>query len=332
MAVSQNEFYSQFTNLLITQYLNASLEFTDPLAKAFYKADVTNGAEIGMYTANSLQSHEYDDSSNLLTVFSNETNQQTLETTDTIFFATTNNKTIGRGAFSSETNLAIVINYIVSMLAKSKEMYTYDKIIDAFNEYMVVGADGIKGTQQIPVHLVDTSTLTGNDKIQAELLNSRLTYKSMLLYARRMQRPNTNFNELGYKETTNPRDIICIINDVVDTDLTVDVLASLLNSDKITEAQRWSEKIFIPADEFTNPNTLCYLMDRNAYLIANRILVATAFFNARTLNTTNFYHIWLIRGFVKGLQKIALVGVYDLDYATASAMDTGTETTTDTGE
>ena len=319
--ITQNEFYAQFTNLLITQYLNASLDFTDPLARTFYKPDITNGAEIGLYTANSLTEHQYNDETNLLTVFDSQEDQQVLETKDKIFFAVTNNKIIGRGAFSSETNLALVINYIVAMLAKSKELYTYKKIVAEFNSYFVVGASGIKGSQQIPVHLVNTSNLTGNDKIQAERLNARLSYKAMLLYAKRMQRPSTNFNELGYTETTRPEDLVCIINDEVDTDLTVDVLASLLNSQKITEAERWSQKIWIPASEFTNENTLCYLMDKNAYLIANRILVATNFFNARTLNTTDFYHVWLIRGFVRGLQKIALVGVYDLDYATAQQQD-----------
>ena len=313
-AYTQNEFYTEIMNLIITQYVNDSIKFIDPLAKAFYRADVTSGDQMALYTADVLTENQYDDTSKtLLTVFSPKEDTQVIPTTDKIFFGLTNNRFIARGAFSSPTNLAEFINYVISMLGKSKQIYTYKKIIEDINAMdsrtLPQGVEW-KDTQTVTINLEDTDSLTGANKAQAEKRNSKKIYETLMNYSKYLQRPSTKFNELGYTQTTDVADLLCIVNSEVDTSISVDVFASLLNSNKIAENQVWAEKIFIPTDSLDSPNTIGYLMDKNAYAIANRILTATAFFNARSLNDSNFLHLWLLRGVVNGLQKVKFVANY----------------------
>lgn len=306
---TQNEFYTEIMNLIITQYINDSIKFIDPLAREFYRADVTSGDQIAMYTADVVEETQYDDATKtLLSVFNPTEDVQVIPTTDKIFFALTNNRFIGRGAFSTPTNLAEFINYVIGMLGKSKQIYTYKKIIEDIND--MTSSTGWQTTQTITIDLQDTSGLTGVDLEVAEQRNAKKIYKTMINTSKVMQRPSTKFNELEYTQTTDKEDMLCILNNEYDTDLTVEVMATLLNSDKITEDKVWASKIFIPKDSLDGATTIGYLMDRRAYVIANRILTATAFFNARSLNDTNFLHIWLIRGLVRGLQKVKFVANY----------------------
>ena len=308
-AYTQNEFYTEIMNLIITQYINDSINFIDPLAEQFYRADVTSGDQIALYTADVVAETQYSDSTKtLLSVFEPTEDVQVIPTTDKIFFALTNNRFIGRGAFSTPTNLAEFINYVISMLGKSKQIYTYKKILADINA--MATADDWLNTQTITVNLSSTTGLTGADLEATERRNAKIIYKKLIKTAKEMQRPSKIFNELEYTQTTNKNDLLCIINNSYDTDITVEVMASLLNSDKISEDKIWDKKIFIPKDSLDDASTIAYLMDKRAYVIANRILTATAFFNARTLNDTNFLHLWLIRGLVKGLQKVKFVANY----------------------
>jgi hypothetical protein len=307
---NQNEFYTEIMNLIITQYINDSLSFIDPLARVFYRSDVTSGDQIAMYTADVVEETQYTDGSKtLLSVFTPTEDVQVLDTKDKIFFALTNNRFIGRGAFSTPTNLAEFINYMIGMLTKSKELYTYTKILADINA--MATADDWLATQTITVKLKDTAGLSGADLEATERRNAKILYKRMIRCAKDMQRPSRAFNELEYMQTTDKDNLLCIINNYYDTDVTVEVMASLLNSDKISEDKVWGEKIFIPRESLDQATTVGYLMDRRAYVIANRILTATAFFNARSLNDTNFLHLWLIRGVIKGMQKVKFVAQYE---------------------
>lgn len=103
--------------------------------------------------------------------------------------------------------------------------------------------------------------------------------------------PTAKYNDLAYKEVIDYSSLKLIIKQNEDADILVDSLAYLLNSDKITEAQRWSKTYVVPDEQFTgNTNFVAWLMHNKKIQYGYFYEVATSFFDASTLNQSDWLH------------------------------------------
>lgn len=321
MTLSQNEFVGDLTNLIITTMVNKSVADTaHPLVQSCMFDGVPYGDKAAMISVDTLAVSDYADASSLLSVVKPTLDEQQLSTTDRKKIQVTLNRYLMAGAFANEYSLSEAFAVILSMLQKTKGIYLYKKVVAAYENYNGgLNNDGttkpLLATQTITINLVDVDQVSGEaEKAAARTANSNAIYKVLIKTLHAMCSPTRLFNELGFETLSTPDDIKLIINDKFMTDMITETLATLLNSAKISDLEKWRETYVIPVEQFsqqaTKDNVIGWLGDRNKYQIRPRFEIGTSFYDASNLNQNDWLHFWLISGFVNGLPQVKLVANY----------------------
>ena len=321
MSLSQNEFVGDFTNLIISQYVNKSVaDGLHPLVESCMFDGVPYGDKAAIISVDTLAVGDYSNTSSLLSVVKPTIDEQQLNTTDRKVIQVTLNRYLLAGAFANEYSLSEAFAVILSMLQKTKAIYLYKKVVAAYENYAgALNNDGttrpLLATQTITINLVDVDNLTGEaEKAAARTFNSNEIYKTLVKTLHAMCSPTRVFNELAFETLARPEDIKFIVNDKFMTDMITDTMATLLNSAKISDLEKWAETYVIPPEQFANASTktdvIGWLGDRNKYQIRPRFEIGTSFYDASNLNQNDWLHFWLISGFVAGLPQVKLVANY----------------------
>lgn len=319
MTLSQNEFLGNLTNLIImTKVNNTVSDSVHELVASCFSEQISYGASKGIITVDTLAVEDYSATSSLLTATAPTVDEQQLNTTDTKFIAVTINKYLMAGAFSAEYSLEETLSVILSMLEKTKNIYLFKKCVAAFEGW--TGGIANDGTTPIPaqasqtlsVELIDTSAITDATELEsANIINAKRINKALMDLLDNMTAPSRDYNELEFEQMPNKEDLKLIINSKWRNDLIVDNMATLLNSSKIADEQKWGKVISIPSKQFTSAdNIVGWLVHNEKYQISPRFSVATSFFDASNLNLNNWLHFWLISGFANGLPAVKIVATY----------------------
>lgn len=314
MTLNQNEFLASMVNLVVVTRVNSTTNGTriNDLIDACLTDTIEYGEGKLLVSVDTAEVKDYSATSSLLENESATVNEQWLETTDKKFIHLTLNRYLLKGAFADEYSMSEAIAMILSMLQKTKQIYLYKKIVSAFENWEpALEDDDNDDTQTITIDLVDTSNMSGNEKIEAEKDNALRLYKVIRAKSLAMQTPSRKYNDIKFEEMYNADELEFIVNGNFDELINTYAYASLLQSDKLNNIKLYEKSIIIPEEQFTSDDAkttlIGFLASKYKYQIAPRFEVATNFFDGSNLNDQNFLHFWLNSGFARGLACIKLV-------------------------
>lgn len=321
VSLTQNEFVGSLTNLAIQTLANKTIaETASPLVQSCMFDAVEYGDKALLISVDTLAVTDYSDQSSLLSVEKPTIDEQALSTTDKKKIQVTLNRYLVQGAFANEYSIADAFAVILSMLQKTKNIYMYKKVVSAYETYNGGlenngSAKPMLPTQTITIDMIDVSLVTGEtNKKAAREFNSNQIYKTLLKVYQGMCSPTRLYNELGFETMSKSDDLKLVINGYFMNEMIVETMATLLNSSKISDQEKWAETHVIPEVQFSESETktevIGWFGDRNKYQIRPRFEVGTSFFDASTLNQNDWLHFWLISGFVNGYPLVKLVANY----------------------
>lgn len=307
ITLNQNEFLANLSNLIVVMKTNQTVkDVASPLVQSCMFENVDYGDSKLVLTVDTLEVKDYSTTSSLLTENEPTIDEQVLTTTDKKFINVTLNRYLLTGAFANEYSMSECVATIESMLQKTKGIYAYKKVVSAFENYTPK-----QETQTLTINLIDTSTLSGVNLENANVTNAKTIEKELLNLFQNMTAPTRAYNDLEYESFIGADDLKLIMNSTFQNLINVDALATLLNSSKITDEEKWKETYIIPSEQFTNSNTktktIGWLCDRQKYQISPRFEVSTSFFDGSNLMDNRWFHFWWISGMVNGLNCVKIV-------------------------
>lgn len=306
MTLNQNEFVSDLLNLVLELKVNKTTngERVNELINEFTSDMVEYGDSKGYISVDTLTASDYSKTSSLLQVNEPTMDEQFLTTTDRKKIAVSISRYLMKGAFTGENSLSEAIAVIESMLEKTKVIYTYKKIVSAFENYVPTEA-----TQVVSVALDSEAGLSGADLEAVRRINAIKLHSAMRDVSIEMQTPTRKYNDLAYEEMYNADDLVFVKNSEIETYINAYAFAELLNSDKLNNIKLYDKSILIPQSQFTGDQskTIGWLCSKGKYQILPRFVVATSFVDGSNLMTQEWLHFWYISGFVNGLACVKFV-------------------------
>ena len=329
-----NKFIGTLTNLIAyTEFKNTHQDgLTRDIIDLGRDYDVPNGSGkvvrvVGMPEVRELNPK----SSTLLSVVEPDVSEVYLPITRYKYIQLSINNYLMRGAFNNEIAMNDLISYILLTMRKRKDIEIYREYIFSLSGVDVVDSQltdhvgditykngfNASSDQQgvtIKVPFYDTSTIKDPEKIESyNRLNSQNLYKKILEVMGYLQLPHvpdyvTGTNDIQMYDSDS---LVMLMPYNIGNSLTVDALATLLNSSKITEALKWYKTITIPDIEInTNAEEKSYtsviIMHKDKIKYGYFYQVDTAFFDASTLNTNHWLHFAYYIGAIPQLPCIAL--------------------------
>lgn len=305
MLLNQNEFVGDILNLVLELKVNKTTggERVNELIREFSSDMVEYGDSKAYISVDTLSTSDYSKTSSLLQVNEPTMDEQFLSTTDRKKIAVSISRYLMKGAFTGENSLSEAIAVIESMLEKTKVIYTYKKIVSAFENYAPT-----LPTQTKEVVLQDITGLTGADLEATQRMNAIELYRAMRELSLGMQTPTRKYNDLGYEEMYNPDDLIFIKNSDIEGFINAYAYAELLNGDKLNDIKLYDKSILIPKEQFTGNvgRVVGWLCSKGKYQVLPRFVVATSFVDGSNLITNEWLHFWYISGFVNGLACVKI--------------------------
>lgn len=308
ITLSVNKFLATLTNLIAY----AQVAFTHERGRvgdfvsSFQDINVDNGDGKVILAADLLEVDDLADTSDLLEVKKPEkTDEQYISVTNYKRVKMSINRYLMRGAFVNEEQLADFLGYLMSIMEATKTAYLSDELIKKLCEY-----EPAQETQKKTIELINTTGL--NDPMQLEAANrynANKIQKEFIKILNGMSFPTDKYNDLKYRDTLDFESLKLIIREAQNAGILVDSLAFLLNSDKITEAQRWDETFAIPDEQFDgkgydDKNYIAWLMHKKKLQFGYFYNVATSFFDASTLNEQDFLHFSYYLDIVKAYPAV----------------------------
>lgn len=195
---------------------------------------------------------------------------------------------IWAGAFVSEGGLSSIAGIILKNLRDSIEEYIREKIKgDLYNN-------------------VDMEKEITGVADAGETANAQKAYEEIIKLVTDMTIPSASYNNAGVKTFTPKGRAVLVLNSRYSSAFDVNVFASLFNSGEIGTKKYFKEVIVTDVDT-VDAHLLGYVLDDEAYLWGNRIDVAQAQKNGRTLEINTFYHRWIKRAVVPFRQAVKLL-------------------------
>lgn len=290
ITLSVNKFLGALTNLIAYSQVADTQERgkVGEFVSSFQDINVENGDGKVVLSADLLAVKDLDAQSSLLTVTKPTVDEQYVSVENYKVIPMTINRYLVRGAFVDETQLANFIGYLMGIMKTTKVAYLSDALIAALETYKPA-----KTTQTIKVQIIKTEGLTDPMQLQAaNTYNANAMQKAFINKLNEISFPTAKYNDLGFKEIIDFSSMKLLIRQKENSDIIVDSLAYLLNSDKITEAQKWSKTFVIPDEQFTkSDNTfVAWLMHNKKIQYGYFYEVATSFFDGSTLNQQDWLH------------------------------------------
>lgn len=296
ITLNVNKFLGALTNLIAY----AQIAYTHDagnvgkFVNSFQDINVENGDGKVILASDLLKVKDLEATSSLLTQDTDaiaKTDEQYIDVKNFKYVRLDINKYLMRGAFTDEEKLAEFLGYLISIMEDTKTAHMSDEIINKLCDY-----EPVQDSQKIEIEIIDTSKLTDPTQIQsAERYNANKIQKTFINILNGMGFPTTKYNDLKYRDVIDFSKLKLIIRQKQSTDLLVDSLSYLLNSDKIVSAQKWGETYSIPDEQFENVTNksneyIAWLMHDKKIQFGWFYQVATEFFDASNLDTRKWLH------------------------------------------
>lgn len=291
ITLNANKFIGTLSNLICYTFYKDNYylgDNIDALLEAFRSDDNVNGDGKLVLTSDlPVVKDLVVNTSTLLTSVPPEIQEQYIPVTKFKYIQLTVNRYLMRGGFEDEYAMANLISYLLNNMRIAKRLQLKTDI-----ETVITEITTNNPTKQTVTGLArPTGTPTAVELNAVRTYNTNLIYRTLLTVIQKLG--------LGYelnitdKTTGNdtfeayerPNNIVCLISPSTMASMDVDTLATLLNSNKITQKINVN---FIENDTITDGKILIVSKDKIQYGYFYQ--VATSFFDASNLNQQDFLH------------------------------------------
>lgn len=291
ITLNANKFIGTLSNLICYTFYKDNYHLgdnIDALLEAFRSDDTINGDGKLVLTSDlPVVKDLVVNTSTLLTSVPPVIQEQYIPVTKFKYIQLTVNRYLMRGGFEDEYAMATLISYLLNNMRVAKRLQLKSDIESVTAEILANNPT----TQTVTGLAKPTTSPTAVELNAVRTYNTNLIYRTLLTVIQRLG--------LGYKlnvtdKTTGngtfvayerPNNIVCLISPSTMASMDVDTLATLLNSNKIT--QKISVN-FIENDRITKGEILIVSKDKIQYGYFYQ--VATSFFDASNLNQQDFLH------------------------------------------
>lgn len=291
ITLNANKFIGTLSNLICYTFYKDNYHLgdnIDALLEAFRSDDTINGDGKLVLTSDlPVVKDLVVNTSTLLTSVPPEIQEQYIPVTKFKYIQLTVNRYLMRGGFEDEYAMANLISYLLDNMRIAKRLQLKTDIETVIAEILANNP-----TRQTVTGLAKPTTNPTAVELNAvRTYNTNLIYRTLLTVIQKLG--------LGYelnitdKTTGNdtfeayerPNNIVCLISPSTMASMDVDTLATLLNSNKITQKINVN---FIENDTITDGKILIVSKDKIQYGYFYQ--VATSFFDASNLNQQDFLH------------------------------------------
>lgn len=291
ITLNANKFIGTLSNLICYTFYKDNYHLgdnIDALLEAFRSDDTINGDGKLVLTSDlPVVKDLVVNTSTLLTSVPPEIQEQYIPVTKFKYIQLTVNRYLMRGGFEDEYAMANLISYLLNNMRIAKRLQLKTDI-----EKVITKITTNNPTTQTVTGLArPTGTPTAVELNAVRTYNTNLIYRTLLTVIQKLglgYKLNITDKTTGndtFKAYERPNNIVCLINPSTMASMDVDTLATLLNSNKIT--QKISVN-FIENNTITDGKILIVSKDKIQYGYFYQ--VATSFFDASNLNQQDFLH------------------------------------------
>lgn len=291
ITLNANKFIGTLSNLICYTFYKDNYHLgdnIDALLEAFRSDDTVNGDGKLVLTSDlPVVKDLVVNTSTLLTSVPPVIQEQYLPVTKFKYIQLTVNRYLMRGGFEDEYAMANLISYLLNNMRIAKRLQLKSDIEAVIAEILANNP-----TKQTVTGLAKTATSPTAVELNAVMTyNTNLIYRTLLTviqklglgYVLNITDKTTGNNT--FKAYERPNNIVCLISPSTMASMDVDTLATLLNSNKITQKINVN---FIENDAITDGEILIVSKDKIQYGYFYQ--VATSFFDASNLNQQDFLH------------------------------------------
>jgi hypothetical protein len=291
ITLNANKFIGTLSNLICYTFYKDNYHLgdnIDALLEAFRSDDTINGDGKLVLTSDlPVVKDLVVNTSTLLTSVPPEIQEQYIPVTKFKYIQLTVNRYLMRGGFEDEYAMANLISYLLNNMRIAKRLQLKTDI-----ETVITKITTNNPTTQTVTGLArPTNTPTAVELNAVRTYNTNLIYRTLLTVIQKLglgYELNITDKTAGndtFKAYERPNNIVCLINPSTMASMDVDTLATLLNSNKITQKINVN---FIENDTITDGKILIVSKDKIQYGYFYQ--VATSFFDASNLNQQDFLH------------------------------------------
>lgn len=291
ITLNANKFIGTLSNLICYTFYKDNYHLgdnIDALLEAFRSDDTINGDGKLVLTSDlPVVKDLVVNTSTLLTSVPPEIQEQYIPVTKFKYIQLTVNRYLMRGGFEDEYAMANLISYLLNNMRIAKRLQLKTDI-----ETVITKITTNNPTKQTVTGLArPTGTPTAVELNAVRTYNTNSIYRTLLTVIQKLglgYELNITDKTAGndtFKAYERPNNIVCLINPSTMASMDVDTLATLLNSNKITQKINVN---FIENDTITDGEILIVSKDKIQYGYFYQ--VATSFFDASNLNQQDFLH------------------------------------------
>lgn len=291
ITLNANKFIGTLSNLICYTFYKDNYHLgdnIDALLEAFRSDDTVNGDGKLVLTSDlPVVKDLLVNTSTLLTSVPPTIQEQYIPVTKFKYIQLTVNRYLMRGGFEDEYAMANLISYLLNNMRIAKRLQLKSDIEVVIAEILANNPT----TQTVTGLAKPATTPTAVELNAVRTYNTNLIYRTLLTVIQKLglgYELNITDKKTGnatFKAYERPNNIVCLISPSTMASMDVDTLATLLNSNKITQKINVN---FIENDTITDGEILIVSKDKIQYGYFYQ--VATSFFDASNLNQQDFLH------------------------------------------
>jgi hypothetical protein len=291
ITLNANKFIGTLSNLICYTFYKDNYHLgdnIDALLEAFRSDDTVNGDGKLVLTSDlPVVKDLVVNTSTLLTSVPPEIQEQYIPVTKFKYIQLTVNRYLMRGGFEDEYAMANLISYLLNNMRIAKRLQLKTDIETVIAEILINNP-----TRQTVTGLErPTGTPTAVELNAVRTYNTNLIYRTILTVIQmlglgyKLNVTDVTTGNDTFEAYERPDNIVCLVEPSTMASMDVDTLATLLNSNKITQKINVN---FIENEAIPDGEVLLLSKDKIQYGFFYQ--VATSFFDASNLNQQDFLH------------------------------------------
>lgn len=291
ITLNANKFIGTLSNLICYTFYKDNYRLgdnIDALLEAFRSDDTINGDGKLVLTSDlPVVKDLVVNTSTLLTSVPPEIQEQYIPVTKFKYIQLTVNRYLMRGGFEDEYAMANLISYLLNNMRIAKRLQLKSDIETVITKITTNNPT----TQTVTGLAKPTTSPTAVELNAVRTYNTNLIYRTLLTVIQKLglgyelNVTNKTTGNDTFEAYERPNNIVCLISPSTMASMDVDTLATLLNSNKITQKINVN---FIENDTIKDGEILIVSKDKIQYGYFYQ--VATSFFDASNLNQQDFLH------------------------------------------
>lgn len=277
---------------------------TNALLDLCHNTPVENGIGKAIISADLPAVEDYTEASSLLTIKKPTVSEEVLAISDYKKVQITLNDWFLRQSFESADASAMCAGYILSTMAKAKDIYIYRALVAKLEAYKPAKQGQTVSIAQIDA---DAAGLPSRDRIALKTLNADEIAVTINELMDNITAPSKAYNDLGYDEMTALSDLVLVINGKYKSRELVYAIATQPNGEKTQENR--VPIVTIPSAQLSQANqtaVIGWLMHKEKLQYGYFYEVATNFYDASNLSQNNWLHFAYYLDTVSALPAVLL--------------------------